>query len=55
MDYAKDTLQNLQRLWSRPVHLETVLDDEQTVISFDGSEHTVEKGDPVEPEEVPGA
>ena len=53
MDYAKDTLQNLQRLWGRPVHLETVLENDLTVISFDGSDHAVEKGDPIEPEEVP--
>ncbi len=43
MDYARDTLQNLQKLWTRPVHLETVLDDHRTTISFDGSEHEVSK------------
>jgi stage V sporulation protein R len=53
MDYAKDTLQNLQRLWSRPVHLETVFENDLTVISFDGSEHTIDKGAPIEPGEVP--
>ena len=40
-DYARDTLVNLHRLWTRPVHVETVLGDEQTVLSFDGSEHDV--------------
>ena len=40
-DYARDTLVNLHRLWTRPVHIETVLGDEQTVLSFDGSEHDV--------------
>lgn len=39
LDYARDTLENLQKLWSRPVHIETVVDDEQTIMSFDGSEH----------------
>ena len=45
MDYAADALRNLQRLWSRPVHLETVLDKTRTVLSFDGSEHDIEKGE----------
>jgi stage V sporulation protein R len=48
LDYAKDTLRNLQKLWSRPVHLETVLEDARTVISFDGSGHQIEKGEPIE-------
>jgi stage V sporulation protein R len=47
-DYAKDTLRNLQKLWNRPVHVETVLEDTRTVISFDGSDHQVEKGEPLE-------
>jgi stage V sporulation protein R len=47
-DYAKDTLRNLQKLWNRPVHLETVLEDTRTVISFDGADHQVEKGEPLE-------
>jgi stage V sporulation protein R len=41
--YALDTLVNLQRLWSRPVHIETVLDGAATILSFDGSEHKTEK------------
>jgi stage V sporulation protein R len=39
LDYARDTLANLQRLWARPVHIETVVDDKPTVLSFDGSQH----------------
>jgi stage V sporulation protein R len=39
LDYARDTLTNLQRLWSRPVYIETVVDDKPTVLSFDGSQH----------------
>ena len=38
-DYAQDTLTNLQKLWSRPVHIETVVDEVPTIISYDGSEH----------------
>ncbi len=39
LDYARDTLANLQRLWLRPVHIETVVDDKPTIVSFDGSQH----------------
>ena len=39
-DYAKDTLANLYRMWGRPVHLETVSNDRDVVLSFDGTEHT---------------
>jgi stage V sporulation protein R len=42
---AKDTLVNLHTLWKRPVHIETVLGDEVTVLSYDGSEHGTEKSD----------
>jgi stage V sporulation protein R len=38
-DYARDTLVNLQLLWGRPVHIETVVDDEATVLSYDGTHH----------------
>jgi stage V sporulation protein R len=36
VDYTRRTLKNIFSLWSRPVHLETKIDDETTVISFDG-------------------
>jgi stage V sporulation protein R len=39
LDYARDTLENLQRLWSRPVHIETVLEEDPTVLSYDGTSH----------------
>ena len=39
LDYARDTLANLQRLWGRPVYIESVVDDKPTVMSFDGSQH----------------
>jgi stage V sporulation protein R len=39
LDYARDTLANLERLWGRPVYIETVVDDKPTVMSFDGSQH----------------
>jgi stage V sporulation protein R len=39
LDYARDTLTNLQRLWGRPVYIESVVDDKATILSFDGSQH----------------
>jgi stage V sporulation protein R len=45
VDYALDTLVNLQRLWGRPVHIQTNLDGVTTVLSFDGSEHKTEKSE----------
>ncbi len=39
-NYAEDTLTNLYKLWKRPVHIETKLEDASTVLSFDGKEHT---------------
>jgi stage V sporulation protein R len=48
LDYAKESLRNLHKLWNRPVHLETVLEDSRTMISFDGSELEIEKGEPIE-------
>jgi stage V sporulation protein R len=46
MSYARDTLVNLQRLWGRPVHIETVLDDHKTILTYDGKEHSVEQFKP---------
>ena len=45
INYANDTLSNLYGLWQRPVHIETVLDDHVTIVSFDGSEHNIDKTD----------
>ncbi|MBI2502136.1 MAG: SpoVR family protein [Candidatus Latescibacteria bacterium] len=38
MDYAQDTLRNLQRLWGRPVHLETQQDDKRVLLSCEGEQ-----------------
>jgi stage V sporulation protein R len=38
---AKDVLTNLQFIWSRPVHVRTVIDDTPALLSFDGAEHTM--------------
>ena len=37
---ARDTLSNLVFLWGRPVHIETVIDDKPTLLSFDGTDHS---------------
>ncbi len=39
LEYARDTLENLYRLWNRPVHLQTILDEAKVVLSFNGSDH----------------
>jgi stage V sporulation protein R len=41
-DQAADTLANIQFVWGRPVHVETVVEEKPTLLSFDGSEHTSE-------------
>lgn len=45
---GKDTLENLYQLWSRPIHIDTIIQDEENDNaerpvrwSFDGSKHTV--------------
>src|SRR5262249_55926504 len=40
LDRAADVLANLQSIWSRPVHLQTVVEGKPTLVSFDGSEHS---------------
>jgi stage V sporulation protein R len=40
LDEARDTLANIQYIWARPVHLETIIDGQPTLLSFDGSDHT---------------
>jgi len=39
-DWAAEVLTNLQVIWSRPVHLQTVVDNKPTLLSYDGSEHS---------------
>jgi len=42
MDYARDVLENVQRLWKRPVNLETYVADEPSVLRSDASHHSRE-------------
>jgi stage V sporulation protein R len=41
--YARDTLASLHKIWSRPVHIQTVVDGAETVLSYDGHEHKATK------------
>ena len=37
--YARKALEHVYTLWGRPVHLETMVDDERVVMHYDGQEH----------------
>jgi len=45
VDYARDTLRNIHRIWTRPIHIETILDDKKRLISFDGRDYHERKID----------
>jgi stage V sporulation protein R len=40
-DYANDTLVNLHAIWGRPVHIQTVIDEKLSALSYDGRSHDV--------------
>ena len=42
-DYARDTLENIYKIWSRPVHIDTVIDDSPRRLTFDGRDHRIRK------------
>src|SRR5579883_897914 len=44
LDQAADTLANIQFVWGRPVHLQTLVDGKPTMLSFDGHEHSIKTG-----------
>lgn len=37
-DYMRETMKNLFKVWSRPVNVATVLDNERRIVTFDGNE-----------------
>lgn len=43
LDYARDTLQNIHKIWDRPVHIDTVIDDTPQRLTFDGRDHRTRK------------
>lgn len=40
VDYARDVMRNIHRLWKRPVNIETLVDGKGRLLSFDGKEHS---------------
>ncbi len=40
IDYAKATMENIQKIWSRPVYLETAVEGRGRLLGFDGHKHT---------------
>ncbi|MFW7380099.1 MAG: SpoVR family protein [Oligoflexus sp.] len=42
-DFTLECLKNLHRVWRRPVHIQTIIEDVPRRVSFDGSSHSVEK------------
>jgi stage V sporulation protein R len=45
MDYARETMRNLHKIWTRPIFLETVLDEKRRLLSFDGRDFSERKMD----------
>lgn len=43
LDEARDTLQNLYKIWKRPVYIKTVIDDSPRLLSFNGKEHATRR------------
>jgi stage V sporulation protein R len=41
--YAEKTLEYLYQIWSRPVHLETIADEEPIRLTYDGEQHSQEE------------
>ncbi|HEX8177526.1 MAG TPA: SpoVR family protein [Pyrinomonadaceae bacterium] len=37
--YARKALEHVYQLWGRPVHLETIVDEERVVMHYDGEDH----------------
>jgi stage V sporulation protein R len=50
LDKAADTLGNVGAVWGRPVHLQTVIDNQPSLMTFDGNNHTIKNlGDADDP------
>ena len=43
LDYACDTLRNLHTIWTRPVHIQTVVKKQPKIITFDGTDFSETK------------
>jgi stage V sporulation protein R len=42
-EFTTECLRNLFKVWQRPVHIETIIEDVKRRVSYDGSSHNVEK------------
>ena len=42
-DYTLEALKAINKIWNRPVHIETKVENSERRISFDGTNHAVEK------------
>jgi stage V sporulation protein R len=45
LDYARETLRNVQSMWRRPVNLVTRIDGRGTILRFDGRDHSDKRVD----------
>ena len=41
-DYMQETMKNMFKIWKRPVHLTTVLDEEAKLVTFDGEKFSMQ-------------
>jgi stage V sporulation protein R len=41
LDKAADTLTNIQYIWTRPVHLHTIVEGQPSLMTYDGSAHSI--------------
>ena len=39
LDYARDTLEHIFKLWTRPVHIKTVIEGKDKMLGYDGESH----------------
>jgi stage V sporulation protein R len=46
VDWARDTLANLYKVWRRPVNIATKVEDKPKLLSFDGKAHQERAGNP---------
>ena len=42
-EFTIECLKNLHKVWRRPVHIETIIEDVKRRVSYDGSNHNLEK------------
>ncbi len=45
MNYARDTMRNLYKIWTRPIYVETIIDERKRLLSFDGSDFSERRMD----------